>query len=332
MPRAPTPVTSSTSACRGEAVKNTPSREMSYTGPSRAWISHSSLPSDPASTCRTCTLRRSAEVRVASRARAAATASSVSSPTMSCCRVKAAAPGPVAPADHANTSGRSATHRPQRMHAPWSSRTRPSGPAVIAPVGHSASTPSRSAASPRMIAGPRQESAYSSGRCGHRVVTTPSRSPRSTHRLTLQPPFASGSQCHPCHGQPEAGLDEREVGQDVAGEHLVHQHQVVERRRPGMAADDAALLKRNVVEDLALRRLGPAHRAPLGRLAGDPELIGGPFGAKIVGAPPEQTERGVHLLPPDPQPGHCVPGPDSRAGFDMQPLVRVVRAGYPVVV
>ena len=74
-------------------------------------------------------------------------------------------------------------------------------------------------------------------------------------------------------------------------------------RPTGLAAGDPALVQGYVVEHLALRGLGPPDRAAIGWLAGDQRLIECPFGRKIVGGPPEQTERGVHLLPPDPQPG-----------------------------
>src|ERR1700733_12762001 len=100
--------------------------------------------------------------------------------------------------------------------------------AAIAPVGHSRSSSASAVpgTSGAAVTGPRQESAYSSGRFGQRVVTTPSRSPRSTQMLTAPPP--RGSQGGPRDGQAEAGLDEREVREDVTGEDLVHQHQVVE--------------------------------------------------------------------------------------------------------
>ena len=161
---------------------------------------------------------------------------------------------------------------------------------------------------------------------GQRVVTTPSRRPRSTQMLTVPP-----RKDHPRDRQAEARLDEREVGQDVPGEDLVHQHQVVERGRPGMAADDPAGVQGYVVDHLTLRGLGPADRAAADGLAGDPGKIRGPFG-QIFGDLPEQTERLVHLVPANPQPGQRVTGgvaADRRHG---QRQVPVVGTGEPGVV
>src|ERR1700678_3599368 len=214
------------------------------------------------------TLRRSAAVRAARAVRAAAMAWSVSgvSGTTRACRVTAAACLPVAPADHMNTSGRSVTHRPQRMHFPWSTRARPSR-SSIAPDGHSPLTPVTPAALARTVAGPRQASAYVSGRCGQRVVATPPRSPRSTQMLTV-PPLRTSQGC-PRYGQAETALDEREVGQDVTGEHLVHEHEVVEGRRPRLAARNLPGLGAHVVDDLPLRGFRPAHSASVRQAAQD---------------------------------------------------------------
>src|SRR5690606_39248885 len=49
------PVTSSASACRGEATSRAPYRSPSYTGPNTEAISTSQPLHDPASTCRICT-------------------------------------------------------------------------------------------------------------------------------------------------------------------------------------------------------------------------------------------------------------------------------------
>src|SRR6266540_1852227 len=54
------PVTSSASACRGDATSRAPYRSASYTGPKAAPISISQPLQDPASTCRNCTDPRSA--------------------------------------------------------------------------------------------------------------------------------------------------------------------------------------------------------------------------------------------------------------------------------
>ena len=80
----------------------------------------------------------------------------------------------------------------------------------------------------------------------------------------------------------------------------------------GLASDDPAVQDRDVVDDLALRGLGPAGRAATDRLAGDPGQIGGPFGQIFCGLP-DQAESLVHLLPPDPQAGQRVTG-DVRGG------------------
>src|SRR6478609_11298810 len=54
MLRVTTPVTSSPSACRGDATSRAPNRSASYTGPNTAEISTSQPLQEPASTCRTC--------------------------------------------------------------------------------------------------------------------------------------------------------------------------------------------------------------------------------------------------------------------------------------
>src|SRR5580704_7546622 len=185
--------------------------------------------------------------------------------------VTAAVPGP---SDQANRSGRPVTQRPHRMQRPWSTRSPPWPVTLIAPVGHSpaASTAAAAPARPaRIAAGPRVAAAYSSGRDGHRVVTTPLRSPRNAHIGCLLPRRAG-------NGHAEARLDEREIGEDVAREHLVHQHQVVKRGRPDPAPGDPPVLNPHVIEQLALGRLGPAWGAAGQRFAVSPQRAGAGLG------------------------------------------------------
>src|SRR5882672_7204505 len=56
------PVTSSMSACRGEATKCSPKRSMSYTGPERPTISISQPLHEPASTCRIASARPNSDL------------------------------------------------------------------------------------------------------------------------------------------------------------------------------------------------------------------------------------------------------------------------------
>ena len=104
-------------------------------GPSSAAISHSSEPSEPASTWRTWTDLPRARTRRASSARASATAASFSS-----VEGRRGEPGYGGPPRRGGEAercpGASSTHRPHRMHLPWSSSGVAAPLAEMAPVGH----------------------------------------------------------------------------------------------------------------------------------------------------------------------------------------------------
>src|ERR1039457_3575854 len=182
----------------------------------------------------------------------------------------------------------------------------------MALVGQSRARPSRARSSragrpgSRMLAGPRHSLAYGSGRAGQRVVTTPLRRPRSTHGLTVSPLSQRLSPGHPRDRETEAGLNEREIGEDVPGENLVEQNQVVERRRAGVAPGDAAAGDRDVVEHLALRCLGPADRPAAGHLAGRAERAVASGLAELADGLAQQVERLAQLIPAQPEPGQGV--------------------------
>src|ERR1039457_385034 len=186
----------------------------------------------------------------------------------------------------------------------------------MALVGQSRARPSRARSSragrpgSRMLAGPRHSLAYGSGRAGQRVVTTPLRRPRSTHGLTVSPlsqRLSPGlSPGHPRDREAEAGLNEREIGEDVPGENLVEQNQVVERRRAGVAPGDAAAGDRDVVEHLALRCLRPAARPAAGHLAGRAERAAASGLAELADGLAQQVERLAQLIPAQPEPGQGV--------------------------
>ena len=132
---------------------------------------------------------------------------------------------------------------------------------LIAPVGQSRS--SRSSVS---------AGATHRGRPAHggRVAVGPGRPAGGDHAVakTAQYPHLAR---HPRHGQPElASMNGKSVRMSPANT-LVHQHQVVERRRPRTAPGDQAVFQPHVIQHLALRSLGPAGCAAVGRVALGPQ-------------------------------------------------------------
>src|SRR5580693_4631626 len=73
--------------------------------------------------------------------------------------------------------------------------------------------------------------------------------------------FAGSSPGQPGRGQPEAGLDDRDVGEHVLRPaRVVEAAPVARRSRPKpRASDPPVLVQRNPGQDLAPRRFGPAQ-------------------------------------------------------------------------
>ena len=127
-------------------------------------------------------------------------------------------------------------------------------------------------------------------RASRRRRVRPSRPAGRHHARPAVRAAPTGSQRHPRRRQAEAGLDEREVGQDVSGEHLVEQHQVVERRRPRPAPRDPAVLDPQVVQ--RPRPAGPRPSRPPGPTRPRTATASGPSPriAELVGGLPEQLK------------------------------------------
>ena len=174
-----------------------------------------------------------------------------------------------------------------------------------------------------------------------RVRVGPGRPAGGDHPVAEAAQHPGTHKGHPRDGEAEAGLDEREIGEDVPGEHLVEQDQVVERGRPGAAPGDPPVLDPHVVQHLALRRLGPAHRPAVCHRTvraqpGGPGRRIPPGQLTHVGQflrrPPEQAHRPGHLVPPDLEPVHGITPVMTQPLRQAQCGVTVVRAGAAVVV
>ncbi len=321
----PAPVTSSTSACRGLAVKNTP-EPVRCRRPGRAG------PGSPTPRCRRTRRPRAGRarcgaargsVRPAGRGPPATAASvSGSSGTISCPRVNA----------RRRARSRPPTRRTRRAARPRTGRTGctgPGQPARCRPVGRDgagrAQRPSRSA-EPARVGRRRGDAAGPAPGVG--VGVRPGGPAGGDHAVAQAAQHPDAHSATPATDRPKlASMNGKSVRMSPANTSCISTRLWNDADRGWHPAIRPAL-QRNVVEHLALRRLGPADRAAAGRLAGDPELIGGPFGQKIVGGPPEQTERLVHLLPPDPQPGQRVARPCGAAGFAC-PATCTRRTGGP---